>query len=119
MAEFMNIQIADGVGLENAGFKFQYKETLAAAGAGEWIIFPRGAKGVTAILDATAGSGRLEATTSSREAVEAGTVDTAEIVPWPYGDLSAAKKEIRIHGVMAFRQVNIGGTTIMSAIGNN
>lgn len=119
MAVIMAIQIADGVGGENAGFKFQKKEVLAAAGAGTWIIYPRGAKGVSVILDASTGSGRIEATTAARADVEAGTVATAEIAVWPYGDLSAGKKEIRIHGVMAFRQVNISGTTTLSAVGNN
>lgn len=113
----MTLQTEDGVGQAAASFKFHYKDQLAAPGNGAWVIYPRGANGVTIILNST-GDGRVEATTASRADIEAGTVGAEEISVWPHGDIGADKKVARLSGVAAFRQVNISGTTIMSALGD-
>ena len=118
MSADMEALRADDLGQDRASYKVSYSKTLAAPGNGEWILFPKGGKGVSVILNST-GDGRVEATTDSIVNVEADSVAAGSILAWPHGDIGIAKLGARLAGVTAFRQVNISGLTSIYATGDN
>ena len=111
----MAIQTESGEGLVNAGALFTVREQLTGAGNGAWTYIPRGSRGIAVILDST-GDGRIEVTNSSYANIAADTVPAGELVAWPLGDIGATKQDAFIRSGNAFRQVNISGTTTMTAV---
>ena len=114
----MDIETEDGVGYEAASYKMQETEVLSSPGNGKWIVYPRGADYVTIILNST-GDARIEVTNADRSLIDADTVPTEQLIAWPHGNIGVDKKECSLKPVNAFRQVNISGTSTLTALGGN
>ncbi len=101
------------ISLPGAKFNNAYEmdETKTVVGPGEWFHVPAGVTQVYVTLEIT-GKGRLEATTDSRAKVSDDTATA--FLPWPLGDQNKTSQAI-LGGGSAFRQVNISGTTRLTA----
>jgi len=84
---------------------------VAAAGNGNWIIIPDNIRSVNAVLEITAGEGKLQTTKNKIADVIAGTDIVA--IDWKLGSVIATAEDEHTGRVTAIRMVNISGTTRM------
>lgn len=101
-----NIKLADVSSVEKV-FAYEFNETLASPGNGASVILPANIRGVSVTLGVTAGSGKVQATTSTIFEVKN---DTALWIDWDYGVVSANSQDFMLPAT-AVRQINISGTT--------
>lgn len=93
---------------------YEAQESRSSPGPGDWFHIPAGITKIAVTLEVT-GKGRVEATTDTRTKVNNDTVTAFR--PWPDGDIVSSKspaQAILIAG-SAFRQVNVSGTTRITA----
>lgn len=87
------------------------KETLAEAGAGDWLVFPQEAGCVEVTIDATAGCGYIQYTPD----VESVLADETPggITTWEQGEVASAIKSVFMFAGGAIRLVNQLGSVTM------
>jgi len=93
---------------EQKEMAFEYQETLAAPGNGDWIMFPDGVNGASVELEVTAGEGYVEATLASLQDVKTGATVTGK--KWDLSNVVATTQDYCLP-CTAIRQVNVSGTT--------
>jgi len=98
----------DTINSENIEKSWYYKETKSSPGNGQWILKPNGTIAMGLMLAVT-GSGKVQATNSSIDEIEAGTEIAFD---WPQGIVIINTVD-EVTQVTAIRQVNISGTTIL------
>ena len=87
---------------------YEYSDTpIAAPGNGDAVLIPASVRQISVTLKVTAGSGKVQTSTSTVEAVVAGTADW---VDWDHGVAIATLTDV-CSPVTAIRQVNASGTT--------
>jgi hypothetical protein len=96
------------------GDQFGIVRTLSAGTNDTPIFRPKQITRITVGLYPTAGSGKVQTTTSTKALIDA---DTAEWIDWPDGTVTSATHR-RLEGVYtAFRLVRVTGTVKMEARG--
>ena len=86
---------------------WEYKDELTAPANGDSVIIPTTVKSVAVTLEVSAGTGKVQATTSLLSEVEN---DTAVWVDWDAGEVAVTTQD-GVAPVTAIRQVNATGTT--------
>ena len=90
------------------------KETLAEAGAGDWLVFPQEAGCVEVTIDATAGCGYIQYTPDVESVLADETPDG--ITTWEQGEVASAVKSVFMFAGGAIRLVNRLGSVTMIAL---
>ena len=88
---------------------YHFKDSIATAGNGDWVLIPAGIAHISVILEVTSGGGKIQVT-NDYEGVVAGSANG--IIDWDEGDVTATAQS-QIAPVVAVRQVNASGTTKM------
>jgi hypothetical protein len=94
-------------GTQDATLKpcFKYTDT-----AGDWVLIPAGVDTITAVIDASSGSSKLQAT-NDIAGVRDGSVTA--VIDWDEGVISSTIVGMEISNVLAVRQVISAGTAIL------
>lgn len=95
--------------LEKATNAWEYKETLSVAGNGVSVLLPPDLDDVTVTLEVSAGSGKVQATTSTVADVKS---DVAVWVDWTAGTVTQTTQDY-CKPPTALRMVNVSGVTTL------
>src|SRR4030042_1917418 len=90
---------------------WEYEDVLESPGNGDTVIIPDMVNSVNAVLEITAGEGKIQSTKSKLEDV---LVDNNVVwIDWVLGSVIATAEDEHTGRVTAIRQVNTSGTTRM------
>lgn len=106
-----SVHISDYEGTNISLKGWEYQDVLSTASNGDTVIIPENIKNISATLEITSGSGKIQTTTSLLNDV-INNPGSVVWVDWDMGVISTTEQDSCLP-VTAIRQVNVSGTTKM------